>query len=146
MGMIFLTSIVIISILVIYIKPIVGRSGPHQKFESALKLPKHFVIEDDSLLPSVRDFSYPSNHIAVASAFAFIVGFGLNRRSPIAGWIVWSFPIIIAITKLYIMQHYVTDTIAGCVLGLIVSIVLSNLMGLNKPFSMSRFKGKEDFR
>jgi undecaprenyl-diphosphatase len=144
MGMIFLTTIVITAILVMYIKPIIGRSGPPYKFEPALRLPKHFIIEDDSLLPSARDFSYPSNHVAITTAFAFIVGFGLNRRSRIAGSIIWVFPIIIAITKLYIMQHYLTDTISGSILGLIVSTILSNMMGLDKPFSMSRFKGKED--
>jgi undecaprenyl-diphosphatase len=144
MGMIFLTTIVIIAILVTYIKPIIGRSGPPYKFEPALRLPKHFIIEDDSLLPSARDLSYPSNHVAITTAFAFIVGFGLNRRSRIAGSIIWSFPVIIAITKLYIMQHYLTDTISGSVLGLIVSTILSNMMELDKPFLMSRFKGKGD--
>ncbi|MFL6394895.1 MAG: phosphatase PAP2 family protein [Nitrososphaeraceae archaeon] len=144
MGLIFLTTIVITAILVMYIKPIIGRLGPPYKFEPALPLPKHFIIEEDSLLPSVRDFSYPSNHVAITTAFAFIVGFGLNRRSRIAGSIIWSFPVLIAITKLYMMQHYLTDTISGSILGLIVSIILSNMMGLDKPFSMSRFKGKED--
>jgi hypothetical protein len=35
---------------------------------------------------------------------------------------------------------------SGAILGLIISIILSNTMGLDKPFSMSRFKGKEDSR
>ena len=144
MGMIFLTIIVITAILVMYIKPIIGRSGPPYKFEPALRLPQHYLIEDDSIMPSVRNFSYPSNHLAIATSFAFIIGFGLNRISRIAGSIIWSFPIIIAITKLYIMQHYLTDVISGAILGLIISIMLSNIMGLDKPFSMSRFKGKED--
>jgi undecaprenyl-diphosphatase len=146
MGMIFLTTIVVTAILVMYIKPLIGRSGPPYKFEPDLRLPQHFVIEDDSMLPSVRNLSYPSNHLAIATSFAFIIGFGLNRRSRIAGSIIWSFPIIIAITKLYIMQHYLTDVISGAILGLVISIILSNTMGLDKPFSMSRFKGKEDSR
>jgi undecaprenyl-diphosphatase len=146
MGMIFLTTIVVTAILVMYIKPIIGRSGPPYKFEPDLRLPQHFIIEDDSMLPSVRNLSYPSNHLAIATSFAFIIGFGLNRRSRIAGSIIWSFPIIIAITKLYIMQHYLTDVISGAILGLVISIILSNTMGLDKPFSMSRFKGKEDSR
>jgi membrane-associated phospholipid phosphatase len=127
-----------------YIKPLIGRSGPPYKFETDLRLPQHFTIEDDSMLPSVRNLSYPSNHLAIATSFAFIIGFGLNRRSRIAGSIIWSFPIIIAITKLYIMQHYLTDVISGAILGLVISVILSNTMGLDKPFSMSRFKGKED--
>ena len=146
MGMIFLTTIVVTAILVMYIKPLIGRSGPPYKFEPDLRLPQHFIIEDDSMLPSVRNLSYPSNHLAIATSFAFIIGFGLNRRSRIAGSIIWSFPIIIAITKLYIMQHYLTDVISGAILGLVISIILSNTMGLDKPFSMSRFKRKEDTR
>jgi undecaprenyl-diphosphatase len=146
MGMIFLTTIVVTAILVMYIKPLIGRSGPPYKFEPDLRLPQHFIIEDDSMLPSVRNLSYPSNHVAIATSFAFIIGFGLSRRSRIAGSIIWSFPIIIAITKLYIMQHYLTDVISGAILGLVISIILSNTMGLDKPFSMSRFKGKEDTR
>ena len=144
MGMIFLTIIVVTAILVMYIKPVIARYGPPHKFEPALRLPQHFIIEDDSILPSVRNLSYPSNHLAIATSFAFIIGFGLNRRSRIAGSIIWSFPVIIAITKLYIMQHYLTDVISGAILGLVISIILSNTMGLDKPFSMSRFKGKED--
>lgn len=144
MGMIFLTTIVVTAILVMYIKPMIGRSGPSYKFEPALRLPQHFIIEDDSIMPSVRNFSYPSNHVAIATSFAFIIGFRLNLTSRIAGSIIWSFPILIAITKLYIMQHYLTDVISGSILGLVVSIILSNMMGLDRPFSMSRFKGKED--
>ena len=144
MGMIFLTIIVVTAILVMYIKPIIGRPGPPYKFEPTLRLPEHFIIEDDSIMPSVRNFSYPSNHLAIATSFAFIIGFRLNRTSRILGSIIWSFPILIAITKLYIMQHYLTDVISGSMLGVVVSIMLSNMMGLDKPFSMSRFKGKED--
>ena len=144
MGMIFLTVIVVTAILVMYIKPIIARSGPSYKFESTLQLPQHFIIEDDSIMPSVRNFSYPSNHLAIATSFAFIAGFRINLKSRFAGSIVWSFPIVIAITKLYIMQHYLTDIISGSILGLVISIILSNMMGLDRPFSMSRFKGKED--
>lgn len=143
-GMIFLIAIVVIAILVMYIKPLVWRPTPPYRFEPALQLPKHFVIEDDSLVPPARDLSYPSNHIADATALAFIIGFGLNRKSRIAGLLIWSFPLIIAFTKLYLMQHYLTDILSGFVLGLIVSISLSNIMGLDKPFLMSRFKGKTD--
>jgi undecaprenyl-diphosphatase len=37
-----------------------------------------------------------------------------------------------------------TDVVGGFLLGLIISIVLSNVMRLDEPFMMSRFKGKED--
>ncbi len=144
-GMIFLISIVFLTILVMYMKPLVGRPIPAYDFEpTELQLPKNFKIESDSLVPFARNLSYPSNHIAQATAFSFIVGFALNKKSRIAGLIIWLFPPIIAITRLYVMQHYLTDLIGGFLLGLIISIILSNLMRLDEPFMMSRFKGKED--
>jgi undecaprenyl-diphosphatase len=127
-----------------YIKPVIGRPLPTNRFQPVLQLPKHFVIEEDSVVPVARDLSYPSNHVAITTAFAFIVGFGLNQKSRIGGLLIWLLPVGVSISKLYIMQHHTTDVIAGFLLGLIISIILSNLMQLDKPFLMSRFKGKED--
>jgi undecaprenyl-diphosphatase len=143
-GMIFLISIVLLTILIMYIKPLVGRPIPPYGFEPELQLYKNFEIEKDSPVPFARELSYPSNHVAQATAFAFIVGFALNKKSRTVGLIMWLFPTMIAITRLYVMQHYLTDLVGGFLLGLIISIVLSNVMRLNEPFMMSRFKGKED--
>jgi undecaprenyl-diphosphatase len=127
-----------------YIKPLVDRPIPPYGFESELQLSKNFEIENDSPVPFARDLSYPSNHVAQATAFAFIIGFALNKKSSTVGLIIWFFPTIIAVTRLYVMQHYLTDVVGGFLLGLIISIVLSNVMRLDEPFMMSRFKGKED--
>jgi len=72
------------------------------------------------------------------------VGFGINKKSRIGGLLIWCFPALIGISKLYLMQHYLTDIIGGFLLGLIISIIMSNVMHLDQPFVMSRFKGKED--
>ena len=143
MGLIFLLSMVFIAISIIYIKPVVGRHAPSEGFRSSLILPKHFALEDDSVTPSARDYSYPSNHVAIATALAFIVGFEVNKKSRIGGILIWAFPALIGISKLYLMQHYFTDIIGGFLLGLIISIITSNVMHLDQPFLMSRFKGKD---
>jgi len=143
-GIILLITIVIIAILVMYLKPIMARTLPPYGFRPALSLPKGFVIEEDSLAPIAENFSYPSNHIAIVTALTFIVGYGLNRKSKHAGLIIWSYPVMIAITKLYIMQHYPSDLVGGFLLGLIISIIASNLMKLDQPILTSRIKGKED--
>jgi undecaprenyl-diphosphatase len=142
-GMIFLISIVIIAILVMYIKPVIGRQMPQYSYKPILQLPKKFVIEEDTLVPNANSFSYPSNHIAVATSFAFIVSYQLIRKSKTAGILIWLFPFCLGITKLYILQHYFTDVIGGFIFGFIVSVVLSNLMKLDQPFLMSKFKGKD---
>ena len=94
------------------------------------------MIEGDTLSPLSRDYSYPSNHVAISTAFAFIVGYALNRRSKIFGWLIWSFPLIVALTRILLIQHYVTDAIGGLLFGLIISIITSNVMHIGKEVSM----------
>lgn len=61
-----------------------------------------------------------------------VFGYGLNKKSKPAGLIIWSYPVSVAITKLYIMQHYPSDMAGGFLLGLIISIIRSNLMKLDQ--------------
>ena len=143
-GMVFLMAIVIISISTMYLKTIFERLSPTYTYKPIIYIPKHFSIEEDSFAPLARDFSYPSNHVAATTALAFIAGFIISRRSTIAGLLIWLFPIINSIARLYLMQHYLSDTIGGFLWGLIVCLILANLLKLNQPFLMSRFKSKED--
>jgi undecaprenyl-diphosphatase len=152
-GMIFLIALVVVVVLVMYMKPVVGREIPLYTygFEPALKLPENFTIEKDSIAPFADrllypsgQLSYPSGHAARATTLAFIVGFAIYNKSRKASYAIWTFPVIIGITRLYVMQHYPTDIIGGFLFGGMVSVVLANAMKLDQPFFMSRFKGKED--
>ena len=138
-GMIFLIALVVIVVLVMYMKPLIGRHNPPYSFDPALELPKNFSIENDSLAPFSAGFSYPSGHAGRAAAFAFIIGFAVYQKSRKAGYAMWAFPIMIGVTRLYVMQHYPTDIIGGILFGLIISVVLANAMKLDQPFFMSRF-------
>ena len=132
-GLILLITILLTVILLTYIKPIVARDNPD--FPSPFIFSnnsKGFVIEGDTLSPLSRDYSYPSNHVAISTAFAFIVGYSLNKRSRTAGWLIWSFPFIIALTRILLIQHYLTDAIGGFLFGLIISIIMSNVMHLGR--------------
>lgn len=143
-GMIFLIALVVIVVLVMYMKPLIGREIPPYTFEPALGLPDNFSLENDSLAPFAAGFGYPSGHASRATALVFIVGFAIYQKSKKAGYVIWAFPVIIGITRLYVMQHYPTDVVGGFLLGGMVSVVLANAMKLDQPFFMSRIKGKED--
>lgn len=143
-GMIFLIALVVIVVLVMYMKPLIGREIPPYEFEPASELPENFSLESDSLAPFAAGFSYPSGHASRATALAFIAGYAIYKKSKKMGYAIWAFPVIIGITRIYVMQHYPTDIIAGFMFGGIVSVVLSNAMKLDEPFFLSRIKGKED--
>ena len=142
-GVIFLTSIVIIVITTMYIKPLVARPLPPYKYEPISRITKNFVIEADSVVPFARGFSYPSNHVASITALAYIAGFELNRKFGRSAMFIWALPMIISVSRSYLMQHHFTDVVAGFFLGLIISVILSNLMHLDQPFLMSRFHGND---
>ena len=124
-GMILLISLVAITILVTYIKPLFGIDHPQQNFVPLIPLPEKFTLEQDSFMPFAQGYSYPSNHIASAVAFSFIIG-GLSYRHSYRfaiGFLV-SFPILIGFTKLYLFQHNLIDLIGGYLFGLIVVILI----------------------
>jgi undecaprenyl-diphosphatase len=142
--MIFLIALVVIVVLVMYIKPLIGREIPGYGFEPSSELPENFRLESDSLAPFAAGFSYPSGHASRATALAFIAGYAIYNKSRKTGYAIWAFPVVIGITRIYVMQHYPTDIIAGFMFGGLVSVVLSNAMKLDEPFFLSRIKGKED--
>jgi hypothetical protein len=76
-------------------------------------------------MPFAQGYSYPSNHIASAVAFGFIIG-GLSYRHSYRFAIAFliSFPILIGFTKLYLFQHNLIDLIGGYLVGLIVVILI----------------------
>lgn len=143
-GMIFLIAIVVLAILTMYIKPFLGRTIPPYVFEPVIELPENFNIETDSLAPFAAGFSYPSGHASRATALAFIVGYLLYRKARWAGYAVWTFPVIIGVSRVYVQQHYPMDLVGGFLIGVIISVVLSSAMKIHQPFQLSRFKGKED--
>lgn len=137
LGLIFLITILLIVILLTYFKPIVGRDNPAYPSPFVLSNnSKGFVIEGDTLSPMSRDYSYPSNHVAISTAFAFIIGYALNKKSMILGYLIWSFPSIVALTRILLIQHYFTDAIGGFLFGLILSIIMSNFMHLGREVAI----------
>jgi undecaprenyl-diphosphatase len=142
-GLIFLVTIVALAIVVMYVKPLFGRPVPPYGFTPGIKLPENFGIEGDSLAPFAAGFSFPSGHASRATALAFIIGYVLYKKSRVAGYAIWAFPVMIAISRIYVQQHFPTDVIGGFLIGMIISVVLSNTLKVWQPFQMSRFKGKE---
>lgn len=121
-GMILLICLVAITILVTYVKPLFGIEHPEHTFIPVITLPDKFTLERDSFMPFAMDYSYPSNHIASATAFGFIIGglaFKYSKRFSLIFLIL--FPTIIGISKLYLMQHNFLDLVGGYLMGLVIT-------------------------
>jgi undecaprenyl-diphosphatase len=139
MGMILMIAIMTIAIAVSYLKPIVAQPKPP---ESKIPvLPKGFQLESDSLLTEARNFSYPSNHTAIITAFAYIVATVIRQKTKKYSFLLWLLPPMIMFSNLALGLNYLSDLIGGLLLGLIIAIILSRILKLEVPFLMTRFKG-----
>jgi undecaprenyl-diphosphatase len=141
-GLIFLISIVILSISIMYIKPLIGRSSPLEQYIPQYYMPEKYIIENDSMMPIAWDLSFPSNHVARNTAFIIIIGywFSFFKNNTWIGKLLWLFPMMIGVSRLYLLQHYFFDIIGGALYGVIISIILCKMLKLNEPFITNKFK------
>ena len=132
-GMILLITLVSVTILVTYIKPLIAIEHPTDVFKPLITLPDKFTLERDSFMPFTQNYSYPSNHIASAAAFSFIIG-GLSYKysSRFAIAFLVCFPVIIGFTKLYLFQHHLIDLIGGYFFGLVIVTVIVKALKPNE--------------
>lgn len=139
MGMILMITIMTLAILVSYMKPIIGQPNPPES-QKIPELPKGFQLESDSLLTEARPFSYPSNHTAIITSLAYIAGFIVQLKSKRYAKLLWILPPMLMLSNLLLGLNYLSDLIGGLLLGLVISVTLSNVLKLQVPFAINRFK------
>ena len=132
-GIVFLTSILIIVVLAMYIKIIVGQEMPPFVPSAIFNGTQSQIIEQETISPSAKNLSYPATHVAIASCFAYFAQAKLASGSKILASAIWFYPFFMAMARLYILQYYFTDTAGGFLLGLIIAFSMSNIICLNKP-------------
>ncbi|HEU5462331.1 MAG TPA: phosphatase PAP2 family protein [Nitrososphaeraceae archaeon] len=140
-GLIFLISIVVLSISITYLKPLINRPSPLEQYIPQYNIPDNYMIENDSMSPLSRDLSFPSNHAARDTAFIIIIGYWFKffKKNTWIGSLLWIFPILIGISRLYLLQNYFIDILGGALYGIIVAIFLINVLKLNEPFLTKKF-------
>ena len=100
------------------LKPICARMRP---FDYQLL---HFGKEIPLLIPTPRDFSFPSGHTnaSFAAATALLLR---HRRHGMAAMVL---AVLIAFSRLYLYVHYPTDVLASVVLGIILALLAHYLV------------------
>lgn len=87
----------------------------------------------DLLVAMPPDFSFPSAHTTQASAFALSCALALNRDlSTASGLLIWAglglTATLVGISRIYLRVHYVSDVIAGAILGIAWVLILNRLL------------------
>ena len=137
-GITLMILIVLATLLTEYIKCGVDRDRPDFEYDGA---PFPVTISRDTFALFCEggyDASYPSGHAARAMIIGIILGYALSERFPRGAYLMFLYPVMISISRIYVLQHYPMDVIGGAVIGTMLAGVMAKRTKLYKFFEKSK--------
>lgn len=133
-GLILLLSLVAGTIAAGYIKGyVVDNPRPELEFLGT-ELP--FEIGKDTFVLGTEG-SFPSGHATRAAVIALILGYALSQKYQRGCYLIWIFPVLESISRVYVLQHYPMDVFGGTILGVLLAGVIGKKLKLFEIFKKS---------
>lgn len=137
-GITLMILIVLSTLLTGYIKCGIDRDRPDFDYEGA---PFPVKISRDTFAlfcEGGSSASYPSGHAARAMIFGIVLGYALSERFPRGAYLLLLYPLLVSISRVYVLQHFPMDVIGGTILGVMLAGVLAKRTKLYKIFEKSK--------
>lgn len=137
-GITLMILIVISTLLTGYIKCGVDRDRPDFEY-GGVSFPVSISKDTFALFcEGGFDASYPSGHAARSMIFAIILGYALSNRFPRGAYLMFLYPALISLSRLYVLQHYPMDVIGGSIIGIMLAGVMAKRTKLYKILDKSK--------
>ena len=133
-GVVLMILLVLTTLLTGYIKCGVDRDKPNLPF-----LGNPFLIEATQdtfalFCEGGANASFPSRHVSRTTVFGMVLGFVLSQKFPRGCYLLLLYPILMSISRIYVLQHFPTDVIGGAILGILLTGVVIKKAKLGKIF------------
>ena len=138
LGLALMILLVMATLLTGYIKCGVDRDRPTLDFTGT---PFPIELSEDTFALFCEggfNASFPSGHAARATIFGLILGYVLSERFPRGCYLLLLYPILMSISRIYVMQHFPMDVIGGAILGILLAGVVAKKSKLYEMFKGSK--------
>ena len=137
-GITLMILIVLSTLITGYVKCGIDRDRPDFEYEG-VSFPVD-ISRDTFALFCEGGFnaSYPSGHAARSVIFGIILGYALSNKFPNGAYLLLIYPVLVSLSRIYVLQHYPMDVIGGAVLGAMLAGVMAKRTKLYKMFEKSK--------
>ena len=137
-GVSLMIALVIVTIVTGYTKCITDRDRPELEYFGS-GLPIGEGADTFSLFcNNGYNASYPSGHAGRAAVFGLVLGVVLYQRMGTPTYLILLYPIIVSISRIYILEHYTSDIIGGIILGLLIAGIIAKKARLYETLKNSK--------
>ena len=135
LGLVLLLSLLVGSMVVAYMRCYTGYEKPALDYLGA-----HLALKSgaDVGVPCLIDGTFPAGATMRTTIFAFIVGYALSKRFPRGCYLLWIYPLVVSISRLYLLQEYPLTILAGVISGVLIANIVSKKLKIELIFEKSK--------